>query len=152
MLFHKLLGTRSRYATITVSLPLLLMCYQQPATDRSVFHRAVAEALGRRMIDFQEEWFDEPARVVALLERIVDLSPAADWAFDRLKLAFNAAGRWPELFALYDRALERSTDDAFRIEMLREAAMAAKDKPNRMPRMPPNRESTTASIRNCVST
>jgi protein SCO1/2 len=31
MLFHKLLSTRSRYATITVMLPLLLMFYQQPA-------------------------------------------------------------------------------------------------------------------------
>jgi protein SCO1/2 len=31
MLFHKLLNTRSRYATILATLPLLLMLYQQPA-------------------------------------------------------------------------------------------------------------------------
>ena len=87
----------------------------------------VAEELGRRMIDFQEEWFDEPARVVELLGRIVELSPGADWAFDWLKLAYNAAGRWSELFTLYDRALERTKEDTVRIEILREAAMAAKD-------------------------
>ncbi len=87
-----------------------------------------AEELGRRMIDFQEEWFDEPARVVELLGRIVELSPGADWAFERLKLAFNAAGRWTELFELYDRAIERAAeDDPVRLDILREAAMAAKD-------------------------
>lgn len=85
------------------------------------------EALGQRMIEFHEEWFDEPERVVRLLERVLERSPAAGWAFDRLKLSFNAAGRWPELFNLYDRALEHTEDEAARIELLREASMAAKD-------------------------
>ncbi len=85
------------------------------------------EALGQRMIEFHEEWFDEPERVVRLLERILDRSPAAGWAFDRLKLAFNAAGRWPDLFELYDRALSHTEDESARVELLREASMAAKD-------------------------
>src|SRR5262249_54373602 len=85
-----------------------------------------AETLGRRVVEFTEEWFEDPERVVVLLERVLELSPGAGWAFDRLKLAFNASGRWQELFALYDRALERSEREA-RIELLREAAMAAKD-------------------------
>ncbi|HMA96360.1 MAG TPA: tetratricopeptide repeat protein, partial [Polyangiaceae bacterium] len=63
---------------------------------------------------------------VKLLERVY-LASGAEWAFDRLKLAFNASGRWNELFALYDRALERTSDPQYRTEVLREAAMAAKD-------------------------
>ncbi|MEB2324868.1 MAG: hypothetical protein OZ921_20310, partial [Sorangiineae bacterium] len=107
----------------------------EPAPVAEAFARALerpmppeaTDELARRMIDFQEEWFDDPARVVELLGRVVELSPHADWAFDRLKLAYNAAGRWSELFALYDRALERSADERVRVELLREAAMAAKD-------------------------
>lgn len=87
----------------------------------------LAETLGRRMVEFHEEWFEDPDRVVRLLERVLALSPAASWAFDRLKLAFNAAGRWQELFELYDRGLSHAASDPARIELLREAAMAAKD-------------------------
>lgn len=87
----------------------------------------LAEAIGRHMVEFYEEWFEEPDRVVGLLKRVLELAPGADWAFDRLKLAFNAAGRWGELFALYDGALARTPSDAGRVELLREAAMAAKD-------------------------
>lgn len=88
---------------------------------------ALAESLGQRMVEFQEEWFDDPERVVRLLERVLELCPGAAWAFDRLKLAFNAAGRWQELFQLYDAALEHATEAPARVELLREAAMAAKD-------------------------
>ncbi len=86
-----------------------------------------AEELGRRMVEFHEEWFDDQERVIGLLRRVLALAPGASWAFDRLKLAFNAAGRWPDLFQLYDEALERGGDPSASIEILREAAMAAKD-------------------------
>jgi tetratricopeptide (TPR) repeat protein len=85
----------------------------------------LAEELGRRMVEFHEEWFEEPDRVVGLLKRVLALCPGAGWAFDRLKLAFNAAARWEELFELYDTALGRLPNE--RVELLREAAMAAKD-------------------------
>ncbi len=87
----------------------------------------LADTLGRRMVEFHEEWFDDQERVIKLLERILELSPGAGWAFDRLKLAFNAAGRWPELFVLYDRRLEAPIEAHEAIDILREAAMAAKD-------------------------
>ena len=87
----------------------------------------VADSLGRKIVEFHEEWFDDPERVVHLLERVITLCPAAEWAFDRLKLSFNAAGRWPALFALYDRRLAEPITNAERIEILREAAMAARD-------------------------
>lgn len=88
---------------------------------------SLAEDVGRRMVEFHEEWFDEPDRVVELLKRVLVVAPGATWAFDRLKLAFNAAARWDELFSLYDDALGRSAQDEQRVELLREAAMAAKD-------------------------
>ncbi len=87
----------------------------------------IADSLGRKIVEFHEEWFDDSERVVHLLERIITLCPAAEWAFDRLKLSFNAAGRWPALFALYDRRLAESITIGERIEILREAAMAARD-------------------------
>ncbi|HEX9619836.1 MAG TPA: tetratricopeptide repeat protein, partial [Polyangiaceae bacterium] len=86
----------------------------------------LGESLGRRTVEFFEEWFDDAERVVRLLERVLALSPGAAWAFDRLKLAFNAAGRWRELFDLYDRQL-RVLEADLKVEVLREAAMAAKD-------------------------
>ena len=69
-------------------------------TTRSV--GAAPSALGRRAVEFHEEWFDDGARVTALLETIVHACPGADWAFERLKLAYDAAERYPELFALFD--------------------------------------------------
>ncbi|MEZ4231016.1 MAG: tetratricopeptide repeat protein [Polyangiaceae bacterium] len=87
----------------------------------------LAELLGRRLIDFYEEWFDEPDRVIELLERVLDGAPTAAWALDRLKLAFNAAGRWQDLFRVYDRAIARSEETFERESLLEEAALAAKD-------------------------
>jgi golgin subfamily B member 1 len=96
------------------------------ALDQNLAPEA-AESLGRRMVEFQEEWFEEPERTVRLLTRVLELSPHAEWAFDRLKLAFNAQARWTDLFELYDLALSRSEQPEQRAELLREAAMAAKD-------------------------
>lgn len=88
---------------------------------------AVAEELGQRMVEFYGEWFDEPERVVHMLQRVLELCPTASWAFDRLKLAFNGAGRWQELFALYDARLRAGLQANERVDLLREAAMAARD-------------------------
>jgi golgin subfamily B member 1 len=107
----------------------------QPASVAEAYARAIerdlpadtADSLGRRMVEFHEEWFEDTERVVHLLERVIALCPAAEWAFDRLKLSFNAAGRWPELFALYDQRLAEPISNGERIEILREAAMAARD-------------------------
>ncbi|MGC4088444.1 MAG: tetratricopeptide repeat protein [Polyangiaceae bacterium] len=88
---------------------------------------AVASELGERMVEFFGEWFDEPERVIQMLRRVLELCPLADWAFDRLKLEFNGSGRWQELFALYDARLAAPLEPSARIELLREAAMAARD-------------------------
>ncbi len=87
----------------------------------------LAETLGRRVVEFHEEWFEDNQRVVELLRRVLELSPTATWAFDRLKLEFNAKAQWADLFALYDSGLSHASDDATRTELLREVSMAAKD-------------------------
>ena len=78
----------------------------------------IANSLGRKIVEFHEEWFDDPERVVHLLERVVALCPAAEWAFDRLKLSFNAAGRWADLFKLYDQRLAEPLSEIERLEIL----------------------------------
>ena len=88
--------------------------------------REQAVSLGERAVQFYEEWFDDSARVVRILERVLELDPTADWAFDRLKLVLDAAERWDDLFALYDRALESATGKK-RSTLLEDAAQTAKD-------------------------
>jgi predicted Zn-dependent protease len=88
--------------------------------------RDQARAIGERAVQFHEEWFDDSARVVRILERVLELDPTADWAFDRLKLLLDAAERWDDLFALYDRALASATGRA-RAVLLEDAAQTAKD-------------------------
>ncbi len=88
--------------------------------------RELAVGLGERAVRFYEEWFDDSARVVRILERVLELDPTADWAFDRLKLVLDAAERWDDLFTLYDRALESATGKK-RTSLLEDAAQTAKD-------------------------
>ena len=83
-------------------------------------------ALGERAVAFFEEWFEDQARTVGILERVLEIDPTAEWAFDRLKLLFNAAERWDDLFTLFDRALP-AADRAKKIEILEDAAQVAKD-------------------------
>jgi tetratricopeptide (TPR) repeat protein len=65
---------------------------EQPALVASAYQRVLsnsddpklASKLGRRAVDYQEEWFDDPPAVIALLRRVLELSPDAHWARDRL--------------------------------------------------------------------
>jgi thioredoxin-like negative regulator of GroEL len=93
--------------------------------SRSLALRHVS-TIGERAVQFYEEWFEDPSRVARVLERVLELDPAADWAFDRLKLIFDAAERWDELFALYDRALASATGRR-RTALLEDATQTAKD-------------------------
>ncbi len=88
--------------------------------------RERAVALGERAVQFYEEWFEDSAQVVRILDRVLDVDPAAGWAFDRLKLLLDAAERWDDLFASYDRALASATGDAL-ATLLEDAAQTAKD-------------------------
>ncbi|APR81973.1 DNA double-strand break repair Rad50 ATPase [Minicystis rosea] len=85
------------------------------------------EEIGRRAVEYHEEWFDEQETVIALLRRVLDLAPASTWAFERLKLVYNLAERYDDLFALYDAAIARAVDADARRDLLEDAALAAKD-------------------------
>lgn len=87
----------------------------------------IVEELGRRAVEYHEEWFEDADVVAALLRRVVELAPGSTWAFERLKLLYNLAERWDELFALYDDAIVRAADAETRRELLEDAALAAKD-------------------------
>jgi tetratricopeptide (TPR) repeat protein len=82
--------------------------------------------LGQRAVAFYEEWFEDGARVVGILERLLEIDPQDTWAFDRLKLIFDSAERWDDLFALYDRAAANADKDR-KVELYEEAAQIAKD-------------------------
>ena len=72
----------------------------RPGEVAALYEEVLARALGReqalsigeRAVQFYEEWFEDPARVVRILERVLELDPTADWAFDRLKLLLDSAG------------------------------------------------------------
>ena len=88
----------------------------------------VALALGERAVAFFEEWFEDSEGVAQILQRVLEIDPTGSWAFDRLKLLYNAAERWDALFALYDRALSTvALPRASRLEILEDAAQVAKD-------------------------
>ncbi|MBX3225833.1 MAG: tetratricopeptide repeat protein [Labilithrix sp.] len=88
--------------------------------------KADAIELGQRAVAFYEEWYEDSDRVVRVLERLLEIDPEDTWAFDRLKLIFDANERWDDLFSLYDRAAE-GADKERRLELLEEAAQIAKD-------------------------
>ncbi|MDB4938602.1 MAG: Exonuclease SbcC, partial [Labilithrix sp.] len=88
--------------------------------------KSEAIELGQRAVAFYEEWYEDGGRVVGILERLLEIEPDDTWAFDRLKLIFDAQERWDDLFALYDRAAA-SADKERRLELLEEAAQIAKD-------------------------
>ncbi len=85
------------------------------------------EELGRRAVEYHEQWKDDPTEIAALLAQIVELIPESTWAFERLKMAYNASEQWEALFSLYDRALERVLDRSDRMMLLEEAVEAARN-------------------------
>jgi tetratricopeptide (TPR) repeat protein len=107
---------------------------ERPRDVGDAFGRALAgqlrvEAatfLGERAVAFQEEWFDDAAGVVKILERVLEVDSNAEWAFARLKMIYDSGERWPELFALYDRAIAQA-DDARKAALYEDAAQIAKD-------------------------
>jgi len=88
--------------------------------------REDAVELGKRAVSFFEEWYDDSNRSARVLERILETDPNEPWAFDRLKLLFDAEERWQDLFGLFDRAIVAAPADK-KLELLDEAAQVAKD-------------------------
>ncbi|MCL2779080.1 MAG: tetratricopeptide repeat protein [Polyangiaceae bacterium] len=106
--------------------PLAELYTRVLTTDTTDLPKDKAIDLGQRAVAFHEEWFDDDDRIIGLLERLVEIDPENEWAFDRLKLIFDSQEHWDDLFALYDRAAH-SAPRQRRITVLEEAAQVAKD-------------------------
>jgi len=87
----------------------------------------VAERIGQRAVRLHDEWFDQPDRLISILDRVLARQPDASWAFERLVMALTVAAKWDELLDAYDRALARTDDKLRRAQLLDEAAHVAKD-------------------------
>ncbi len=70
----------------------------------------------------------------ALLGLLLDQEPGTRWALDRVKLTLSAEERWPELFELYERAIDATQNEPERAALLDEAAIAARDVARDRPR------------------
>ena len=88
----------------------------------------IAQNLALRAARFHVEWAgDDAAAQILVLQRVLALDPASEWAFERLTSVLTLAGRWDDLLGLYDRALAAISDRDRRIAILDEAAGVAKD-------------------------
>ncbi len=97
------------------------------ALGESATDPALAELLVRRMIAFEGEYDAASPLLVEALQRMLEHSPGARWAIDRVKLVLGSQARWDELFRIYDRAIAATADERSRADLLDEAAFAAKD-------------------------
>ena len=84
------------------------------------------EVGGARRGPSPREWSDDPTSAVPLLQRIIEVDPSCSWAFDRLKLLFDSAERWDDLFTLYDRVIA-AAEGAEKVALLEDVAQIAKD-------------------------
>lgn len=108
---------------------------ERPEPVSAAYERALARelplelvnALGKRMMEFHEQWFGDSAALLPALLNLLKQIPQARWALDRAVLALNGQGRFDEVYALFDAAITHAEDNDERISLLDEAALTAKD-------------------------
>jgi tetratricopeptide (TPR) repeat protein len=83
--------------------------------------------LSERASHWHEDRLGDPMGATPYLERVLARRPSNEAAFRRLKDILTAAERWPELEALYDRAVEASEDPVRKVEMLAEVALVCEE-------------------------
>lgn len=114
----------------------LLDAAQRPTDVSQLIHGVLAAdvspelatEVGQRGVRFYETWYgDDSSELPKMLERVLEVDPAADWAFERLTVAYTVSERWGELLDAYDRAIENVDQTSRRMQLLDEAAQAAKD-------------------------
>ncbi len=106
---------------------LVAEAYRAALSNAKQLPEDVTLQLGERGVGFQEEFFDDAAAVTHMLRLLVDVVPSAGWAVERLKLVYNAAERWDELFQLYDHVIAAQADPSERALLLEDAAEIARD-------------------------
>ncbi|MBN2573424.1 MAG: tetratricopeptide repeat protein [Deltaproteobacteria bacterium] len=109
---------------------------QKPDDAAAAYRKALAPGLkpdaivtiGQRALRFLEEWYaGETEVIVELLETVLKLDPAADWALERLTILRSVNQQWDALLAAYDRVLDGLADGTRRRRLLRDAASVARD-------------------------
>ena len=84
--------------------------------------------IGQRAVRFYESWYGEESQgLPETLERVLEIDPNAHWAFERLTVAYTVAEKWDALLSAYDKAIAAANDTTRRMQLLDEAAQAAKD-------------------------
>ncbi|MET0391359.1 MAG: hypothetical protein ABW321_35625, partial [Polyangiales bacterium] len=110
---------------------------QRPSDVRALFRDVlqsteleptVASDVGLRAVRFYENWYGEDSSELAeLLQRVLARDEHAEWAFERLTVAWTAAERWDDLLAAYDTQIAREQVLERRRKLLDDAAQLAKD-------------------------
>lgn len=83
--------------------------------------------VGRRAVDFLEEWYDDPSYAINILRQLIERDYENSWALDKLSLLLTLSERWDDLLGTYDVALENIQDASAKANLLEEAARIAKD-------------------------
>lgn len=108
----------------------VLVAYREILAGR--IEPAIADAIGQRASAFCAEWFgDEPASEIALLRRVLELSPGSEHALARIAVLYTSGEQWKELLGVYDTAIAAARVNDQKLKLLREAADLAKDVANR---------------------
>lgn len=85
------------------------------------------EEIGRLAVDFCEEWYEDPAPTLEMLEAVLAQDVNQEWAFERLTVLLTVASEWDSLLNAYDKALEGTGEVARKQALLEEAAKVARD-------------------------
>ncbi len=96
------------------------------ALDGVLSPEALGE-IGRLAVDFCEEWYEDPAPTLEMLEAVLAQDVNQAWAFERLTVLLTVASEWDALLKAYDSALAGAQDVARKEALLEEAAKVARD-------------------------
>src|SRR6187401_1783433 len=83
--------------------------------------------LSERAARLHEDKLGDPIGAAPYLEKILELDPGNESAFQHLKDILTAAERWGELESLYDKASKATSDTERQVDMLIEVALICEE-------------------------
>ncbi len=94
---------------------------------RGKLERPMEIELSERAARLHEDKLGDPIGAAPYLEKILELDPSNESAFQHLKDILTAAERWGELESLYDRASKATNDIDRQVDMLIEVALICEE-------------------------
>lgn len=94
---------------------------------RGKLEREMEIELSQRAARLHEDKLGDPIGAAPYLEKILELDPGNESAFQHLKDILTAAERWGELESLYDRASKATSDTDRQVDMLIEVALICEE-------------------------